>query len=218
MTCGGALPDVLTGGPEGIETRSDRESVPQRKTAALDPGEVTLLLQKIREGDRESWERLVPLVYGELRNVARARLGSDGAMTLGATELVHEAWIKLADSTSLQLQDRRHFFAVAARAMRQILVDYARAKSARKRGGDRVRVELREGDALAPDGLEEILAVHEGLDRLREFAERPARVVELRYFGGLTVDETAEVLDVDRRTVMRDWRKARALLHGMMRE
>lgn len=184
----------------------------------MDVGEVTQLLRKIGAGDRGSWERLVPLVYAELRAVARARLGGDGPPTLGATELVHEAWIKLAESTSLQLQDRRHFFAVAARAMRQVLVDYARAKGAKKRGGDRVRVELQDGDAARTDGLEEVLAVHEGLDRLREIAERPARVVELRYFGGLTLDEVAEVLEVDRRTVMRDWRKARALLYGMMHE
>jgi RNA polymerase sigma factor (TIGR02999 family) len=184
----------------------------------VNSGEVTVLLQNIRNGDRESWNRLVPIVYQELHAVASARVASPASQTLGATALVHELYLKLSETTSLELVDRRHFFAVAATAMRQILVDHARAKAAKKRGGDQVRAELRDGDGALPDRSSEILAVHEALDRLARYAERPARVAELRYFGGLTVEETAEVLEIDARTVKRDWRKARALLYGMLHD
>ncbi|MEZ5063797.1 MAG: ECF-type sigma factor [bacterium] len=178
----------------------------------MDVGAITLLLHRLRDGDAGSWHRLLPLVYDELRHVAGARVAGSRPGTLGATELVHEIYLKLSQSTSLDLVDRRHFFAVAALAMRQFLVDRARARRAGKRGGDRVRVELRDDDVVSLDAVEEVLAVHEALDHLRRVSERAARVAELRYFGGLSVEETAEILEVDPRTVKRDWRKARALL------
>lgn len=177
----------------------------------VDPTEVSRLLEQAREGDRAALTRLLPLVYQELRIIARQR-GRGGGETLDTTALVHEAYLRLAGGGKAEWQDRSHFFAVASLAMRQILVDYARRQGAARRGGDRVRVELRDDDAVTPAGFDEVLAVHECLDRLAGIAPRPARVVELRYFCGLSVPETAEVLGVNERTVIRDWKKARAFL------
>jgi len=178
----------------------------------VDASEVSRLLEQAREGDREALSRLLPLVYQELRILARQRGRVGGGETLDTTALVHEAYLRLAGGGTAEWQDRGHFFAVASLAMRQILVDYARRQGAARRGGDRVQVELRDDDAVTPAGFDEVLAVHESLDRLAGIAPRPARVVELRYFGGLSVPETAEVLGVNERTVVRDWKKARAFL------
>ena len=157
----------------------------------------------------------MPAVYDELRSLARRRLALSGR-ALDTTELVHEAYLKLFDHTRVSLVDRRHFFAVAATAMRQILVDRARAWSRLKRGNGAVRVDLDAADLATEDRVEEIVSLDTALRRLSGVDARLARVVELRFFGGLSVEETAEVLEVDPRTVKRDWRKARALLYGLL--
>jgi RNA polymerase sigma factor (TIGR02999 family) len=175
-------------------------------------GDITELLVAARGGDPQALERLVPLVYDELRIIARQRLGPRAHATLDTTALVHEAYLRLCDQTRLRLNDRRHFYAVASLAMRQIIVDYARRRGALKRAGGLRRVELDEAELQVNDQAQEILSLHEALERLSKVSERLARVVEMRFFGGLSVEEVADVLEVDARTVKRDWRKARALL------
>jgi len=185
----------------------------------MESGEITRLLVSIREGDPGALNALLPLVYAELRAMAH-RVGGPGRAdtTLNTTALVHEAYLKLHDQASLTLQDRKHFFSVAAMAIRQIVIDQARKRSARKRGGNLRRVDLDAAELSAEDGAEEILALDEALSRLSELDARMARVVELRFYGGLSVEEAAEVLDVDPRTVKRDWRKARAILYAALGE
>jgi RNA polymerase sigma factor (TIGR02999 family) len=179
--------------------------------------DVTQLLLRAREGDRSAIERLFPLVYEELRRMASRRQPRGRAdPTLGATALVHEAYLKLFDRTRLELVDREHFFAVAAKAMRQIAVDHARRRASLKRGGERRRVDLDSQLEGADDRADEVLAIDQALGRLAEIDERLARVVEMRFFAGLTEIEIAESLGRDERTVRRDWRKARALLHGLL--
>ena len=175
-------------------------------------GEVTDLLVKLRDGDRGALDRLLPLVYGELRErahnqLARRRPGD----TLSTTALVHEAYLKLAGSSKQAYEDRLHFFAVASRAMRQILVDYARRKIASKRDG--AAVSLDPELISNPDRAEELIALDEALEQLTRLDPRLAQTVELRFFGGLSVEEAADALGVSPRTVKRDWRKARAFLY-----
>lgn len=176
--------------------------------------DVTRLLEAARRGDPKALDELYPLVYDDLHGVAhRALRGERPGDTLNTTALVHEAYLKLHGSSSFDPVDRRHFFAVASRAMRQIIVDHARRRTAEKRGGSRERVDLDAATIASMDSGGAILALEEALRKLGEFDERLVRVVELRFFGGLSVEETADVLDVDPRTVKRDWRKARALLY-----
>lgn len=163
-------------------------------------------------GDPDALNQVFERVYRNLRAMARGRLRGGGG-TLGTTGLVHEAYVKLVDGERASWNDRGHFFAVASKAMRQILVDRARARASLKRGGDAPKVTLDEGRAGEEARVVDLVAVDEALGRLEQLAPRLAKVVELRYFGGLTVDETAAVLEIDPRTVKRDWRKARALLH-----
>ena len=181
--------------------------------------DITQLLIQLRDGRRTAQDSLLPLVYDQLRAMAHRRLWGGGpAQTLNTTELVHEAYLKLFDQTRLSVADRRHFFSVAAMAMRQIVVDHARRRRSLKRGGDFKRLELASGDLPVEDRAAEIVSLDEALRRLGELDERLARVVELRFFGGLSVEETAEVLEVNARTVKRDWRKARALLFRELSE
>lgn len=178
-------------------------------------GEITRLLAELRGGDRAALNRLFPLVYEELRGRARRELRrrSPGE-TLNTTALVHEVYLKLADASPLALEDRRHFFALAARAMRQIVVDHARRALAQKRGGGARAVTLDAPElGVQPVQPAELLALDRALSELGELDERLARTVELRFFAGLSVEETAEAMDVSPRTVKRDWRKARAFLH-----
>ncbi len=177
-------------------------------------GEVTALLAAWAQGDATAAERLLPLVYGELRGIAarvfqRERAGH----TLQPTALVHEAFLKLCRGGSSSFADRAHFYAVAARVMRQILVDHARGRAAAKRGGDVTRIELvgEMGGATGPAPVD-LLVIDQALDRLAALDQAQAHLVELRFFGGLTIDETAEVLGVSIATVKRDWRLARAFL------
>lgn len=175
--------------------------------------DITGLLVALRDGDQSVWEQLLPLVYQELRTAAHRQLRRmRPGETLGTTALVHETWLRLADHPALVLTDRRHFFAVSATAMRQIIVDNARRHQAEKRGGGRAAVSLDRAEVSAPDRAAEFLALDEALTRLAILSPRPARVVELRFFGGLSVEETAEVLDTSPRTVKREWQKARAWL------
>jgi RNA polymerase sigma factor (TIGR02999 family) len=175
-------------------------------------GDITGLLAAWRAGDPGAVDALFPLVYRELRGIARRQLGRDaGQATLGATALVHEAYLKLVDHTQANVQDRHHFFAVAARAMRQILVDYVRRRRASKRGGGQV-------EALDTDGVPvdaqvfELLAIDRALTRLETIDARLGQLVELRVFAGLSVSEAADAMGVSERTVKRDWQKARAFL------
>jgi RNA polymerase sigma factor (TIGR02999 family) len=177
-------------------------------------GEITLLLAAVSAGDASASERLFGLVYDDLRRVARRQLRSRARPTLTTTALVHETYLKLSARGRWSARDRRHFFALAARAMRQIVVDYARERTRVKRGGRSVRVTLEPFHAVSPDDpAEEILAVDQALSRLQEADPDLARLVELRFFGGLSVEEIAQALEVSDRTVKRHWRAARAFLY-----
>jgi RNA polymerase sigma factor (TIGR02999 family) len=175
--------------------------------------DITGLLAAWRNGDRSAFDALLPLVYKELRFLARRQLAGQDRRLLQTTDLVHDAYLKLAAHSHLSIHDRRHFFAIAARAMRQLVVDHARRQTARKRGGRARDVTFEEGQLALDDRADEIVAMDEALDKLAAVDERLSRVVELRFFGGLSVEETAEILDSSARTVKRDWRKARAFLH-----
>ena len=182
-------------------------------------GEITGLLAAYREGDRAALDRLFPLVYGSLRELAHRKLTSGRTGdTISTTVLVHEAYLKLTGSAHHTYQDRIHFFAVASRAMRQILVDYARRRAAVKRGSGAIAVSL-DPDALPDPGrAEELVALDEALSKLERLDERLGRMVELRFFGGLSVEEAGEVLGVSPRTIKRDWRRARAFLYRALKE
>ena len=183
--------------------------------ATAPPGEVTRLLLEWSRGDRGALDALVPHVYAELRRQAdrylsRQRTGH----TLQATALVHEVFLRLIDQKSVSFRDRAHFFAVASRAMRQILVDHARRRHAGKRGGDATRLVLEDGTAtVQPRGVD-LMALDDALARLEALDPEQARLVELRFFGGLTVEETAVVLACSPATVKRAWSSARAWLYG----
>jgi RNA polymerase sigma-70 factor, ECF subfamily len=181
------------------------------------PGEVTRLLIGLRTGDASAQEKLVPLVYKELRKLAARYMRHERpGHTLQPTALVHEAYIRLTGIHSIDWQNRAHFFAVAAQLMRRILIDGARAQQAHKRGGDYVSVTLDEALAASPADSERLIALDEALTRLAELDLRQARIVELRFFAGLTEEETAHVLDISPRTVKRDWRLAKAWLYGQL--
>ena len=172
----------------------------------------TDLLSDLRARRLEAIERLVPLVYHELRAIAHRKLGIHGGGTLSTTELVHEAYLKLVDQSRAEWQDRAHFLALASVAMRHVLVDRAKARATVKRGGGRHRVSFEEGRIGPDDQPEALLQLDEALERLAAAEPRLARVVECRFFGGLSEEEIAEVLGVTVRTVQRDWAKARMLL------
>jgi RNA polymerase sigma factor (TIGR02999 family) len=175
--------------------------------------DVTRLLESARSGDRAAVDALIEAVYDELRRLARSHLRRErGGHTLSATALVHEAWVKLADQQQ-PWQGRAHFFGAASRAMRRILVDYARARSAAKRQGERVSLTAVEDELSAAPSFHELLVIDTALGELSHVNDRVVRVVECRYFGGLTIPETAEALGVSHTTVSEDWRFARAWLH-----
>jgi RNA polymerase sigma-70 factor (ECF subfamily) len=180
----------------------------------ISPNAVTDLIEQARTGDSLALDRLLPLVYGELRHIAARYMARERpGQTLQATALVHEAYLRLARDSNLSFQNRAHLLGIAARAMREILVERARARGALKRGGKDARVTLDEGIlGGGVSGQVDVLAVHEALDRLAAVDSRHARIVELRYFGGLTVEETAEVMAVSPATVKRGWALARAWL------
>jgi RNA polymerase sigma-70 factor (ECF subfamily) len=175
--------------------------------------EVTQLLQELADGDQAVVDSLFPIVYDQLRRLAQGQLrGERKDHTLNATALVHEAYLKLIDQTRVQWQNRAHFFAIAAQAMRRILINYANQRLAQKRGGGEIIATFDEGTMARESRAEELIALDQALERLRELDERQSKVVEYRFFGGLTQDEIAAVLDVSAPTVRRDWRMARAWL------
>ena len=181
---------------------------------SVSPHRVTQLLQQWSHGDDSALADLTPLVYKELRRLAHHYMEAQRPNhTLQTTALVNEAYLRLADQTNPNWQSRAHFFAVAARAMRQILVSYARSNRAQKRGGGGARIELDEAAIISPEQSKEIVDLHEALERLGTLDSRKAQVVELKYFGGLNYDEIAEVLNIARITARRDWEFARTWLY-----
>ena len=175
---------------------------------------VTELLARWSQGDDAALAELTPLVYQELRRIAHHHMGGQRPdHTLQTTALINEVYLRLADQTNSRWQNRAHFFAVAARAMRQILVSYARNQQAQKRGRGAVRIELDEAALISPEESKEVVDLHEALERLTTLDSRKAQVVELKYFGGLTYDEIAEVLKVSHVSVRRDWEFAKVWLY-----
>jgi RNA polymerase sigma factor (TIGR02999 family) len=172
----------------------------------------TEALDDLRGGGRDALDRLLPVVYDELRAIAHRHLARDPGGTLVTTALVHEAYLKLVDQSNAQWRDRAHFFALASVAMRHILINRARERASLKRGGVRQRITLDEEAIAVDDQAESLLEIDEALTRLAEVSPRLARVVECRFYGGLSEEEIAEVLGVTVRTVERDWTKARLLL------
>lgn len=184
-----------------------------------DVGEITQLLQRISRGDRSAEESLMPRVYLELHRLALSRLRSERrGHTLQATALVHEVYLRLCGANEINFQDRAHFFRVAARLMRHILVDYARRHAAVKRNHGAAFAPLDATIAVSANQSAEALAIDELLTRLAEISPRQAQVVEMRFFGGLTEDEIAAALDKNVRTIKRDWLMARAWLHTQLEE
>jgi RNA polymerase sigma-70 factor (ECF subfamily) len=181
---------------------------------ATPPNEVSALLADWNNGDETAREKLIPLVYDQLRRLARRQMAQERAdHSLQATALVNEAYLLLVDQREVRWQNRTHFFALASQIMRHILVDYARARHRVKRGGDRRQVCLDEAMTVSVERAEELIALDDALTSLAVTDPRRSRVVELRYFGGLSVEETAEVLKVSTVTVVRDWTTAKAWLY-----
>lgn len=201
--------------------QADR-GAPRERAGAPDPsGQVTRLLRRWSAGEEEAFERLLPLVYGDLRAIAHRRLeGERSGHTLQTTALVHEAYLRLVDVEEVDWSDRAHFFAIASKIVRRVLVEYARRRNADKRGGTRTRVQLTPAAAEDDprDQTLEVLALDRALTELARRDPRLEQVVEHRFFGGLSVEETAEVLDVSGRTVERDWRRARTYLYRALGE
>jgi len=181
--------------------------------------EVTVLLTQLAEGDEQAASRLIPLVYRELRQMAARQMRRERVdHTLQTTALVHEAYLKLVEQTPASWQNRAHFFAVAAQVMRHILIDHARGQAREKRGGGVAVIQLDEALVFSPEQSSELLEVDAALHRLTELDPRQGKIVELRFFGGLTVDETAAVLGISPKTVKRDWSVAKAWLHGELKQ
>jgi len=174
---------------------------------------ITQLLQDYRAGDRPAFDRLVELVYGELKGIARRQLRNERQReTINTGALVHEAYFKLIDERSVDWQDRQHFYAIAARTMRRILVDHARVRRAKKRGSGVPKLTLEPDQIAAQGDAELVLAVDQALDKLAEIDPRLPQVVEQRFFAGLSIPETADALGLSQRTVERSWTRARAWL------
>ncbi|WP_348260611.1 sigma-70 family RNA polymerase sigma factor [Telmatobacter sp. DSM 110680] len=188
---------------------------PQMSSEEPSTSETTQLLRAWADGDRGALEQLTPRVYRTLRRIAGYQMQQERAGdSMQATALVHEAYLELIDVTNVNWQHRAHFFAVSAQIMRHILLDRARRRVAAKRGGTAERVNLDELPDLSGDRARELIALEDALNALSEKDSRKARVVELRFFGGLSVEETAEVLEVSPETVMRDWKFARSWLQA----
>ena len=183
------------------------------------PHQVTLLLHSWSKGDREALDQLLPLVYEELRRQAARYLRQERPEhTLQATALIHEAYLRLVDQRSVEWQNRAHFFAIAARLMRQILVDHARRHEAAKRGGSVIKVPVEEAAASGAGQDINLVALDAALDKLAEIDAEQSRIVELRYFSGLTIEETAEVMGISAATVKREWQVAKAWLRREINE
>lgn len=191
----------------------------QQRVQTMETARITKLLQAHASGDQEALDELVPLVYGRMQQMAQHQLfGERDDHTLNTTALVHEAYLKLVNFNRIDWQNRAHFFAIASQVMRNVLVDYAVKKKAQKRGGNRQRVTLGEGEMATEVNLHDILSIHQALERLAEIDERQVQVVECRFFGGLTLDETAKALGISTATVSRDWNMAKAWLNRELTE
>jgi len=183
------------------------------------PEDVTLLLAELTKGNERAASQLIPLVYDELRRLAGRYMRRERPdHTLQATALVHEAYLKLVEQRSVDWQSRAHFFGIAAQIMRRILIDHARGYLREKRGGGQEAVPLNEALVFSPEQSHELLKLDESLHRLTALDPRQGKIVELRFFGGLTVEETAEVLGISPKTVKRDWSVAKAWLHGDLKQ
>lgn len=181
--------------------------------------DVTLLLSALTRGDEDAASKLIPVVYDELRRLAGSYMRRERVdHTLQATALVHEAYMKLVEQRSVNWQSRAHFFGVAAQLMRRILIDHARGHSRQKRGGEQQKVSLDEALIFSEQQAAELLAVDDSLNQLAKTDPRQAKVVEMRFFGGLSVEEAAEVLGVSPKTVKRDWSVAKAWLYADLKE
>jgi len=192
-----------------------------RPIAVTDPPrhDVTRLLARWKDGDEAALQQLVPIVHEELRRLARRQMAAERPdHTLQPTALVNEAYLRLVNLKQMQWQDRAHFFAMAARLMRRILVDVARSRGYQKRGGGAQQVTFTQALEIAEDQPADVVALDDALEALAEVDERKSRVVELRFFGGLSVDETAEVLNVSRETIKRDWTFAKMWLLRHLRK
>lgn len=175
--------------------------------------DATLLLTAVEEGDPAAAEKLLVLVYGELRRLATFRMAKEPAgQTLQPTALVHEAWLRLIGSATPRFENRAHFFSAAAEAMRRILIDRARSKLAQKHGGGAEHIDLDDCEFAAPEPDEQMISIHDALDRLAAVHPRQAELVKLRYFGGLTIEETAQLLGISNSTAKNDWTFSRAWL------
>jgi RNA polymerase sigma factor (TIGR02999 family) len=183
------------------------------------PTNVTALLTNLSKGDQQAASELIPLIYDELKRMANRYMRRERPdHTLQATALVHEAYLKLTDQRSVEWQGRAHFFGIAAQVMRRILVDHARGHGRGKRGGGEAKILLDEAMAFSPGRDFDLLQLDRALERLAALDARQAKIVELRFFGGLTVEEVADVLEISPKTVKRDWSVAKAWLHGEMKE
>jgi RNA polymerase sigma factor (TIGR02999 family) len=183
------------------------------------PNEITERLIAWGAGDRAALDQLLPVVYQELRRMAGNYLRQENpGHTLQPTALVHEAWLRLIDQARVDWRNRAQFFGVAAQMMRRILVDHAKAKHREKRGGDAVKLSLDDAINLSRERAADLLALDDALDELTRVDERKSRVVELRYFGGFTIEEIAQILEVSPETVMRDWKLAKAWLYQQIRQ
>jgi RNA polymerase sigma factor (TIGR02999 family) len=180
--------------------------------------DVTALLSDLSQGDQKAAEKLIPVVYDELKRLARSYMRRERAgHTLQTTALVHEAYLKLVCQQSTNWQSRSHFFGIAAKLMRRILIDHARGHLREKRGGAKVVVPLNEALVFSPEHSEDLVKLDEALERLSKLDTRQSRIVELRFFGGLSIEETSEFLGVSPKTVKRDWAVAKVWLHGELR-
>ncbi len=185
----------------------------------METAQITRLLNAHASGNVQAIDQLFPLIYDDMRQIAKNKLqGERSDHTLNTTALVHEAYLKLVKFDRINYQNSRHFFAIASQVMRNILVDYAVKKKAQKRGGKQQRITLEEKDAVSEVDISNVLSVHHALERLQEIDERQVRVVECRFFGGLSIEETAKALDISEPTVSRDWNMARAWLNRELAE
>ncbi|NIT60400.1 MAG: sigma-70 family RNA polymerase sigma factor [Aliifodinibius sp.] len=184
-----------------------------------DKSNITQLLFRANSGDQEAFDRLFPLVYNQLRDIARHQLAREhSGHTLQKTELVHEVYLKLVDQTQIDWKNRAHFYAIATKAIRQILVDYARKKKAEKRGGDQKRITFEEEKIDLQQHAEDLIMLNDLIEKMANLDKRRSRVAEMRFFGGMTIREIAEILDVSTRTIDRDWLKARTWLQNELKK
>lgn len=185
----------------------------------MESANITQLLKAYSSGEKEAFDKLFSLVYDKLHQIAHHRMyGEQVGHTLNTTGLVHNAYLKLLQFNCLDWQDRNHFFAIASQVMRNILVDYAVSKKAKKRGGELDRITMGDNHGATEVNVHELLSIHQSLEKLAAFDEQQVRVVECRFFGGLTIEETSKALDISTATVSRDWKIAKAWLSRELSE